>query len=306
MSDETFFDERGIEKYRNGLTAVWPRRSAERRQQEHGKYIALLLERLAKLEKETRPSGGDATANSKDLKAFDALQLAGHLVEAVAGWALDHQVGLADEGLEFVPLQPPQTKNHLDYLASRKSVDRHDHEKHGGQLAYQRPNPEKARRLLANLLVANPGGFPLGLKDMTVNALRGLDYGEEHLMFARRKTGRKRDLTTLRIHLRAIGMIAYRRQMGMTKANAINEVAENLGVHFETVKGWEGRLCAQFGALEVGRTMAFARNHAMSEREHRRRKRLGDPMAKPGFHAERYDDEALTELSEEYKASLKA
>jgi len=305
MTDETYFDERGNERYRKDDRDVWPRRNAEQRKPEHEKYVALLLDRLAKLEEETRPSRGETTAAGKDLKAFQALKFAGDLVNAVAGWAIDHQLGLAKEGLEFVPLQPTQTKTHPDYIASCKRVDRHEHEKQGAKLEYEEPNPEEARRLLVNLLVPNSGAFPSPLVNMTIEALRGLAYGEEHLMFAPLKTGRKRDLTTLRLHLRAMGMIAFRREMGVTKERAITEVAEYLGVGFETVKGWEGRLRAEFGALEVDRTMAFARNHAKSEQKHRRMKRMADPEARPGYHAARFDDDALAQLAREYQASLK-
>src|SRR5262245_19057288 len=92
------------------------------------KYIAVLLRELAKLEAETDPKHGPASTKDKDRKAFIALNLAGKLVRAAAEWAIDHQVGLAREGLSFVPSGPSQLKNVPEYLAARAAVDDHKHE----------------------------------------------------------------------------------------------------------------------------------------------------------------------------------
>jgi len=75
-----------------------------------------LIDQLHRLEQETHPKDGLKSANRKDLRAFEALDVAGQLIDALAGWALDHQVGLALKNLKFVPLQPSGTKQHPDYL----------------------------------------------------------------------------------------------------------------------------------------------------------------------------------------------
>ena len=139
---------------------VWNSRNAQRRPDRHSEYVAFLLSKLAQLEIETRPTGGNSTASGKDLKVFCALELAGDLVRAVAGWAIDHTAGLALEGLSFVPLQPSQTKKHPDYLQQRAAVDDHRHERNGGRIKNATDDPRAAWRMMLNLLRSNPGAFP--------------------------------------------------------------------------------------------------------------------------------------------------
>jgi hypothetical protein len=80
---------------------VWRKRNAEHRPEAHRKYVSSLIKTLEELEEKTRPSGGAETELGKDLAAFQALKFARYLVDAVAGWALDHQIGLALSRLEF-------------------------------------------------------------------------------------------------------------------------------------------------------------------------------------------------------------
>ena len=64
-------------------------------------YVASLIDKLSELERKTNPEGGARTAKRKDLAAFRALRTAGKLVNALAGWALDHQAGLALKNLKL-------------------------------------------------------------------------------------------------------------------------------------------------------------------------------------------------------------
>src|SRR5271169_4788107 len=136
----------------NPRNPVWRKRNAERRPSEHRKHVTRLIKTLEELEEKTRPSVGAKTERGKDLAAFRALQTAGKLVNALAGWALDHQAGLALKSLKFVPLQPSGTRTHPNYLRARASVDDHQHERNGGRLTAI--EPLVARRLLINLLWA--------------------------------------------------------------------------------------------------------------------------------------------------------
>ena len=61
----------------------------------HRRLIEHLLKRFAEYEAKSHPDNGEQGAMGKDLLAFSALQCAGRLVHAVAGWEIDHQVGLA-------------------------------------------------------------------------------------------------------------------------------------------------------------------------------------------------------------------
>ena len=119
----------------------YPRRKRKGRK----KYITSLLNRLAELERRSDPSGGTNSAKGKDLAAFDAVETAGELVRTVAGWAIDHQAGLAVEELSFVPLQPSQTKQHPQYRAQRDAVDDHKHERNSVNLV-RAVDPRVVRR----------------------------------------------------------------------------------------------------------------------------------------------------------------
>jgi hypothetical protein len=66
------------------------------------------------------------------------------------------------------------------------------------------------------------------LQYKAIEGLEALDYGEVQPLFAPLNTGRKRDLTLLRLQLRALAMVAYRRRLGMTKEKALAEVADVL------------------------------------------------------------------------------
>jgi hypothetical protein len=317
MTDETYFSDRGEEFYAGTYTPVWPSRHRERPTAKPGdqqhlgplietNYVRLLLNRLDELEKKTRPSGGDGTTKYKDLSAFEALESAGRLVEYVAGWAIDHQMGLASEGLKFVPLQPSGTKNHPQYLSALESVDSHSHEKAGALLIKDDGNAETARRAVINLLRANPGAMPSWLQYKVIEGLEALDYGEVQPIFEPLNTGRKRDLTLLRLQLRAVAMIAYRRKLGMTKEKAVAEVAGVLNQSPNTLLSWEARLKSEFGALEVERTISFAQNHASWVEDARKKRLKGEEAKDTDVHEANYNEEALIELGKKYSAALKA
>jgi hypothetical protein len=315
-TDETYF-ENGREYYKATDAPVWPGRnrehpSAKPGSQEHHDplietaYVKHLLARLDDLEIGTRPSGGEVTAARKDIEAFEALNIAGQLVQYVAGWAINHQIGLGAENLKFVPLQPSGTRLHPQYLLERSIVDSHLHEKTGG--AYRLSddgNAEAARKCLVNLLRANPGAMPSWLQYMTIKSLEALDYGEVQPMLAPLATGRKRDLTLLRLQLEALGMVAFRQKLGRLKKDAVADVAGVLNVGANTLLSWETRLRSEFGRLEVDRTISFAQNHASWINEARRRRLRGQEFDDDiEMHEADYNDEALMELGKKYKAAL--
>jgi len=265
------------------------------------KYVELLISQLAKLERQTDPAGGPDTAHQKDLAAFQALEFAGKLVDALAGWAIDHQIGLSIKGLQFVPLQPSGTQKHPEYLNSRLIVDDHAHERAGALASTADLTPEVMRKIWINLLNANPCGLGYDLRATLWYALRALDYGEVHPILQAARTNGKRDLTEMALQLRALVFVEYRRARGKKKKNALDEVANALGVDVDTIRSWEPRLRHKFGNLEVDRGFSFARNAASNENHAERREatdRIGDWEARYGYGA-------LQQLAETYKAALK-
>lgn len=251
-------------------------------------YVDHLIGRLRELEQRTDPTGGPQSAIGKDFAAFQALRTAGELVGALAGWALDHQAGLALKGLEFVPMQPSGTKLHPEFLEKQKQVDDHVHEGTGGEAGV--PDPIVARRLLINLVRANPGAFPASLQNMVVEALETLDHGDTLPLLEATKGGNKRSLAARRLELQAIGFVEYRATRGIKKYVALGEVADALGVSSDTIRSWEHRLRREFGNLAVSRTITFARN-AASHVE--------------GDWVRRYGPDALRVLAERYHEALR-
>jgi hypothetical protein len=225
-AEETIFNQHGQEIYKDTREPVWPHRLRELSQSANRNRDLVedsraygLLQSLDELEKRTRPSGGFATAENKDLAAFRALLRGGDLVSYVAGWAIDHQIGVAAQ------------KN--------MTVDRHKHEKTGARERGEKNDPAFIRECLINLLQANSGGWPEWLCQHTLEAIEGLKYGEVSPVFAPVKR-KKRSLLIRRLELNAVAMVAFRRiAYDMDEKNARDEVAGVLGVGGETIKSWQ-------------------------------------------------------------------
>jgi DNA-binding transcriptional regulator YiaG len=225
-------------------------------------YVLAILDRLDKLERKTRPEPGAKSATGKDLAAFEALKLAGQLVQYVAGWAMAHEMGLAGVGLSFVPLQPSGTKNHPDYQAKKELVDDHRHEIRGSGTVIDLSDTDTVRKCIINILGANSAGMLHPLQREIVEALEALEMGEVRPILKPARKGNKRKLTESRLQMRAIAMVAYREALGIKELEAQDEVATALGVGTATLRSWELRLKKKFGALEVERQKSFAANHA--------------------------------------------
>jgi hypothetical protein len=285
----------------------YPRRNYN--QDAHKKYVDLLIGRIEELGRRTNPAGGADTAQLKDFLAFQALEAAGRLVDALAGWAIDHQIGLALKGLQFVPRQPSGTREHPEYLSSKLIVDDHAHERAGGLASTADLTPEVMRKIWINLVNANPWGVGYYIQATLWHALKALDYGEVHPIFQPARTKRKRDLTEMVLQLRALSFVEYRRARGKKKKNALDEVANALGVDLDTIRSWELRLRRVFGNLEVDRGFSIAKNAASNENHAERQSSM--PVHRPkdamdrGVWEAQYGYEALQQLAETYKAALK-
>jgi hypothetical protein len=253
-------------------------------------YVAHLLDRLKKLYKQSHPRCGAESAKGKDHAAFDALHVAGDLVKAVAGWALDHQVGLALNGHEFVPMQPSGTKRHTDYLKARRAVDDHVHEKTGGGLHHCDFDPVVERQMMVNLLRGNSGGFNESLTGRAIGRLHAEIF---------RKTRAKRGPAAKRLQLKALAFVEYRYKAGLGKKGRIQEdVANQFCVSVIALRKWEKRLRDALGDWEVERELSFARNLA-SQVVHRRL--AGAPVGS----GERYGDDALVRAARAYQRALR-
>jgi hypothetical protein len=302
----------GSIKRRCGVNRDDPNRYPHRYNRDANKnFIAHLLERLDELERQTDPIAGSESAKQKDDAAYEALTIAGELVQSVAGWALDHQAGLALNHLQFVPFHPANVRDHPEYLKKRSNVDDHRHEREGGELRLVGPDnldPMVARKWLVNLLRANPGGFSPLLTETTTAALDALDSNDVHPMLRPTPNDRKVNLKELKIQLNALAFVEYRVMHGTLKSRALEDVANLLGVSAFTIRSWEQRLKTEFGDLEVARTLSFARIAASNEINVQRRNFAGDAAddkARPGYHEGKYGPQALNRLAAEYRKALR-
>lgn len=314
MSNETYWWN-GQELYRSNDRPVWPERHRELPYRKEGTeeqkgaliedgFVKITLSHLDEAEKKTRPMLGGQSAEAKDLAAFGALKEAAWLVHHVAGWAIDHQRGLALRGLSFVPLQPNQTKTHPDYLQGRAVVDSHEHEKAGAQVEASELDPATARRIMINILVPMAGH--LGIPPKMINALRALDFGEVAPELRRVETNAKQGLTERQLQLRAISYVEYEVAKGRKKGLAQVEAAKEFGVQHtdlgsDTVRGWEAQLREFFGDLEVDRTIAIARNCGKNYHHYKQKKLEGDRTADPEHFEDMQGLPALREAGLLYK-----
>ena len=307
----------GIEHYAGSSHRVWPHRYRELPDTKTGKskgalvddtYVRLLLERIGSLEEQTRPSLGKKSAIGKDLAAFEALSCALEIVSYVAGWAIDHQCGLAKEGLEFLPLFDPEIHELPEYSRRQQLVDTHEHERIGALTKIEgSDNAQVARRIVRNILLADntKGVFPHWLNHRLRTALRALDFGEMSPLLEPIKVGKKRDLTQLRLQLIAVSMVAYRQGLGMREEAARAHVARRMGQSEETLKSWKARLRDKLGYLVVESELQAAKKCANSVKIQMGARDQGFPAIDP-YEALEYDDEALERLAADYQKSLKA
>jgi hypothetical protein len=262
-----------------------------------GDYVDELIRRLLELKKRSDPNGGEATASGKDLRAFEALETAGNLVEALAGWAIHHTCGRALEGLPFVPLQPSGTKNHPEYKNLRARVDDHRHE-HAGARLDDTADPTIARKILIGLIAGNAGAWPKELRDYVLHAFEEREYGKQSPLFAPLKTRKKIGLREKRSQLRAVCCVEYLCARGMKKYIAQEKVADAYNVSPETIRSWENRRRNDLGALEVSRQISFAKNHA-SNAEKRAMRGEAD---KASTGESIYGEAALRKYGEQHRA----
>jgi hypothetical protein len=239
-------------------------------QSERNKYVADLISQLHDLERKTNPKGGTQSAKGKNNAALEALRIASDLVNALAGWALDHQAGLAlkDQKLQ---LSTAKTPEHRDSSNVRATDDDHRHEWYGrnwvGRLGGGPIDPIVARNWLMKLVRGLFSIFNLELMLMTLSALEACDYGEIQPMLGATKTGRKVNWTILQLQLKAIGFVKYREARGIKKFKALEEVAGAFGVSVHTLRTWETRLRNEFGQAEVAHQRAIAEEKGTSEPE---------------------------------------
>jgi len=198
-----------------------------------------VIAELRALAREVRTADGQ---RGKDARAARALALSGLLVDALAGWAIDHHVGLAVNQVAYEPLD----------LAPAPDADADDDRHEEAGAAYDWSNPAINRRALANLLAANPGGFPYPLALEAALAIEALDLDRTPAIFEPRKRSLDDVATTLaRLRLRAVEHVIFYHGAGASRTEAEEKVAGAFDVSVETLRQWAMRLPYLLGRRTV-------------------------------------------------------
>lgn len=259
------------------------------------KNLLRLLEGLAE---KTDPAGGDDTARQKDERAFIAIGLAARLVDEVAGWAIDHQVGLALKNLAFVPLGHPETRDAPEYVRARRQVDSHDHELAGFEAT--RLEPLVQRQALINILSASDGFLPSDLCASVVRALRGLNHGDQSPIFFARTASAKRSLRERELMLKAVGYVAYKCGQGIKQNVAKADVFNAYDVAGQKAyEEWKRNSRQIFGDLVVKRTIRHGEIAGFNARSRRLKPVPTDLFGE--ILEKEFGEEALAKDAEEFR-----
>jgi hypothetical protein len=221
-----------------------------------------MLQRLDRLERQTDPQRRDSE-HDKDASANKVLRIISDLGAYVAGWAIDHKIGLAIEGLGNIPDLSAQTRTPA-YSQRRESVNNHRHEAAGQSRDLAAEVQRKALSNLFNAMAAGPRG---SLCDPLAEALLALEYGETLPIFDAVKSGRKRQFRELILQLYALCFIEYKEVLGGKKYEFQSEVEEAFGVSRSTVRGWERLLPEQLDPFYVANALSRARRCGEADRD---------------------------------------
>lgn len=242
-------------------------------QRSDGARVAALLQRLAELEKRTDPNLGLAAAANKDADATLALRLAGDLVNAVAGWAIDHKLGLASEGIEPPGIVHGDTLKLPEYTKLVAQLADHRHELNGRRL---KSNTEAdgwsaavIRQFFVNVMARNFGGIPLRAARDLREALKALPFGETLPLLKPATTSAKVRYRELNFQLTALTFVQFKHSSGTKKYVAQNQVADAFGVGQEALRSWESRIRDGLGGMIVSDRLSKAKSDAVIASEMR-------------------------------------
>jgi hypothetical protein len=212
--------------------------------------VIRILNALDILERRTRPSLG-ADAQGKNRAASNAIAFAGELVDYVAGWAIDHQRGLAQRTLgQGLSSQNKIPSNQMEGLPKYLILGPPDEDQRDeAEGALRRPlEPAQNRRFL--FYVLREMAPALVISDV-VEAIEALDYGETLPIFQSAPTSKRTGLIQYRARLKAITFVEYESKKGIKKRFSVEKVADAFAVTRDAVKDWRVDLRAALGKREV-------------------------------------------------------
>lgn len=258
------------------------------------KDVQTHIDALLELESASHPINGPVP--DKEMLSIDALMHAGELVNLLAGWAIDHQIGLVLNGVEGFPWPKGDDE-------ARLKAANHEHEESGS--AREGLTPELIREIAIAVMSRAPL-LPEGFNHILAEGLQSLEFGETPKFLSPKSQQRKRNYTLWHFRHQAILHISYFRGRGYRKGKATELVAGAFGCSPETVISWEKSLPKRFGAQKVKFEKALVR--AFGEGVERRQNTIPKGPHDEEYIASKeleYGSEKLALNSRDYKAVLK-
>jgi hypothetical protein len=282
----------------------WPRRFHENgddRLLRDLDWACSIMDRLEKLERETRPSGGDETSKDKDLKSREAIFWAGCLMRVFAGWAIDHQQGLAMAGRKSAGAPTSKMMDNPQFVEEKARRDSHENERAAIEIdhSFDRLSAEQQRRFSSQVAeFLKNEVFPSSLAE----GLCALEFGEALPIVKKAKVEReKRNYTERTMQLQALKYIEYERGKGSPVGEARETVSSHFGVDTEAIRKWDGPLRKSLGDSYVSRELT----RAFEDGEMVTRFKRHPNAAEFDFLHERSAFPTMTQAGKRFKQSLK-
>ena len=197
--------------------------------------ILEIIGKLRGLYRATQPDGGGRTASGKDINARTALGLAAFLFKDLAGWAVDHHVGLALAGVSPAP-KPINEEQPDDWHRQRTAgADSHEHEATAAQ--YEFADPILNRQIAAQLLTVD-APLPSRLAYELVRALQALEVGERLAILDREGRGSGVSYRQDELRRRAMLHLEYRAGLRIRADERIEQISSAYKISKSTVEQW--------------------------------------------------------------------
>lgn len=293
--------EERTDNERHAPSANWARQSPEETQA----VVESILRDLAEIRSETQLGMPFDAERPKHALAFEALRLAGLLVNAVAGWAVNHKLGLVLAQKESPPPFIGLENRDKEFEKFALEASSHGFEI-VGKIGIPLSNGDYFARLatieILSPLATGMGDFPPFVK--VIDALTQLEHGTKVKFFEPSRDNHQRtrvQFKELLMQAQALDFVEYfsnRITVDGIRANrsdAQEKVAKAMGVDTSTLRTWKHRHAKQFprshilGRRNVAREAASCANANISS-----------------SLMEYFNEERLFELGSEYKSFQKS
>ena len=212
-----------------------------------------IVDWLLRLEQETHPRNSMVNGRvtgaiaGKDENSRLAFMVANDLVELLAGWAINHQIGLVLNGTPGGAAAPHDG----GYSEAQRKADNHVHE--ATAAGYDFSDTKINRHILTELLDHGPGPFPISIIIEATDAFAALDMGEVQPFVApARGVGKEfQSYTKWNLRYRAVLHVEYLRGMNHPRPDALGKVADAYGVESGTVEWWIRDVRKKLGNLPI-------------------------------------------------------